>query len=128
MRSIVSLEEYEMYEELGFVSVEGSEPGYAYLLYPHRPIMAYTTQDGELLSEYCIAFRDASDLALGDRLPDADDVLAKWISLRGSERELIARANMHVPGRQLDPDQVRRDLHMLGAWRARRHAEATRAG
>jgi hypothetical protein len=25
---------------------------------------------------------------------------------------------MHVPGRQIDPDKVRRDLHRLRAWRA----------
>lgn len=126
MRSIVSELEYEMYEDLGFISVEGHESGsgYAYLLYPHRPIVAYATSSGELLNEYCVAFRDDSDPALGDRLPEADDVLAKWMSLRSGERNLIARANMHVPGRQLDPDQVRRDLHVLRAWRARRTGAA----
>ena len=124
MRSIVAPAEYEMYEDLGFIAVEGRESGsgYAYLLYPHRPIVAYATSSGELLNEYCVAFRDDSDPAFGDRLPDADDVLAKWMSLRSGERNLIARANMHVPGRQLDPDQVRRDLHMLRGWRSRRTA------
>ena len=130
MRSIVSDAEYEMYEELGFIAVEGREPGsgYAYLLYPHRPIVAYATSTGELLNEYCVSFRDDSDPSVGRRLPDADDVLAKWMSLRGGERNLIARANMHVPGRQLDPDQVRRDLHTLRGWRSRRAAGAMRAG
>jgi hypothetical protein len=130
MRSVVSGEEYEMYSELGFISVDGGEQGsgYAYLLYPHRPIVAYATAGGELLNEYCVAFQDDSDPELGSRLPDADDVLAKWMSLRGGERNLIARANMHVPGRQLDPDQVRRDLHMLRGWRARKRMSATRAG
>jgi hypothetical protein len=122
MRSIVSEAEYEMYEDLGFISVEGREAGsgYAYLLYPHRPIVAYATASGELLNEYCVAFRDDTEPAAGARLPDADDVLAKWLSLRSGERNLIARANMHVPGRQLDPDQVRRDLHGLRAWRVTR--------
>lgn len=122
MRTVVSEAEYDMYEDLGFISVDGREAGsgYAYLLYPHRPIVAYATTSGELLNEYCVAFRDDSEPALGDRLPDADDVLAKWMSLRSDERNLIARANMHVPGRQLDPDQIRRDLHSLRAWRAGR--------
>ena len=120
MRSIVSMDEYEMYTDLGFISVDGAEGGggYAYLLYPHRPIVAYATESGELLNEYCVAFRDDSDPGLGARLPDADDVLAKWLSLRGGERNLISQANMHIPGRQHDPSQVRRDLHSLRAWRA----------
>jgi len=124
MRSVVAPAEYDMYAELGFISVDGLQPGsgYAYLLYPHRPIVAYATESGELLNEYCVAFHDDSDPALGSRLPDADDVLAKWMSLRAGERNLIAKANLHVPGRQLDPNQVRRDLHMLSAWRGRRRA------
>lgn len=124
LRSIVSPDEFAMYADLGFISVDGGErdSGYAYLLYPHRPIVAYATASGELLNEYCVAFNDDSDPALGSRLPDADDVLAKWMSLRGGERNLIARANMHLPGRQLDPHQVRRDLRALGAWRNARAA------
>ena len=94
--------------------------GYGYLLYPHRPIVAYDTRTGELLNEYCVGFPDRSEPSLGQRLPDADDVLAKWMSLRAGERELISVANMHVPGRQLDPGQVRRDLIRLREWRARR--------
>jgi len=39
------------------------------------------------------------------------------MSLRGSERELIAVANMHMPGRQIDPAQARRDLARLREWR-----------
>ena len=126
MRSIVSPAEYEMYKDLGFISVEGGEngSGYAYLLYPHRPIVAYATASGELLSEYCVAFHDESEPRLGSRLPDADDVLAKWMSLRGGERNLIATANMHLPGRQLDPQQVRRDLRALAAWRSSRREVA----
>jgi hypothetical protein len=127
MRSVVSEEEYEMYVELGFVTVAGADPGYAYLVYPHRPILAYDTAGGELLSEYCVGFPDRSEPALGERLPDADDVLAKWMSLRASERRLIAEANMHAPGRQVDPGQARRDLARLREWRrlrARRPAAA----
>ncbi len=122
MRSIVSADEYDMYAELGFIGVDGGGEGsgYAYLLYPHRPIVAYALASGELLNEYCVAFHDDSEPALGSRLPDADDVLAKWMSLRGGERNLIARANMHLPGRQLDPQQVRRDLRSLVSWRSAR--------
>jgi hypothetical protein len=121
MRSVVSAEEYAMYSELGFIAVGGSQDGgYEYLLYPHRPIVAYDTASGELLNEYCVGFPDRSEPAAGQRLPEADDVLAKWMSLRAGERRLISVANMHVPGRQLDPDQVRRDLIRLRAWRARR--------
>ena len=122
LRSVVSAPEYSMYAELGFIAVNGSsgERGYAYLLYPHRPIVAYDTRTDELLSEYCVTFPDRSEPPLRQRLPDADDVLAKWMSLRAGERELISVANMHVPGRQVDPGQVARDLIRLRDWRARR--------
>ena len=121
LRSVVSAEDYAMYSELGFIAVAGSgDGGYEYLLYPHRPIVAYDTGSGELLNEYCVGFPDRSEPAAGQRLPDADDVLAKWMSLRAGERRLISVANMHVPGRQLDPAQVRRDLVRLREWRARR--------
>jgi len=36
----------------------------------------------------------------------------------GDERALVAEANMHLPGRQLDPAMVRRDLARLGEWSA----------
>jgi hypothetical protein len=121
LRSVVSVEEYAMYAELGFVAVGGAAgSGYEYLLYPHRPIVAYDTKSGELLNEYCVGFPDRSEPAAGQRLPDADDVLAKWMSLRAGERRLISVANMHVPGRRLDPAAVRRDLARLRDWRARR--------
>jgi hypothetical protein len=122
LRSVVSAEEYEMYAELGFLSVEGAagDGGYAYLLYPHRPILAYDTRTGELLNEYCVGFPDHSEATPGHRLPDSDDVLAKWMSLHGGERALIEAANMHVPGWQVDPGQVRRDLRRLHLWRAAR--------
>jgi len=120
--SVVSQEEYAMYAELGFIAVTGGngDQGYGYLLYPHRPIVAYDTRSGELLNEYCVGFPDRSEPSYSQRLPDADDVLAKWMSLRAGERELISVANMHVPGRQLDPGQVARDLIRLREWRGRR--------
>ena len=123
LASVVSAEEFAMYRELGFLSVAGAGEegsGYAYLIYPHRPIVAYDTASGELLNEYCVGFPDRSPEAVGARLPDSDDVLAKWMSLRGGERNLIAEANMNVPGRQVDPGQVKRDLIRLREWRGRR--------
>lgn len=127
LRAVVSQEEYEMYVDLGFVTVGGADERYAYLVYPHRPILAYDTATDELLSEYCVAFPDRSEPALGERLPDADDVLAKWMSLRGSERELIAESNMHAPGRQIDPGHARRDLARLREWRRLRLARMSPA-
>ena len=121
LRSIVSPGEAEAYERLGFISVPGNgDPasGYAYLIYPHRPLIAYDTHTDELLCEYCVGFPDRAQHELGERLPDSDDVLAKWMALRGGERELIAAANMHLPGRQVDPQQVRRDLVCLREWQA----------
>ena len=48
------------------------------------------------------------------------DVLAKWMALTGDEQHLIATANMHLPGRQVDPARVRRDLWRLQEWERRR--------
>jgi hypothetical protein len=93
---------------------------YAYLLYPHKPIIAYEPQTHKLLSEYCVEFPDLSDAVTGARLPDSDDVLAKWMALTGDEARLLREANMHLPGRQLDPGRVRRDLWRLGEWERRR--------
>ena len=92
--------------------------GYGYLLYPHEPMVAYDTTGGELLSEYCVKFpdREAAEEGGSARLPDADDVLAKWMALSASERELVATANVHPPGRQHDPERVRRDLARLRSW------------
>ena len=89
---------------------------YAYLIYPHRAIVAYLAQTHRLLNEYCVAFPDETRPYGSTRLPDSDDVLAKWMALTGDERRLIATANMHLPGRQLDPARVKRDLWRLAQW------------
>ena len=122
LRDTVGAEEYAMYKSLGFLSVLGTARDggrYGYLIYPHRPIVAYDAETGQLLSEYCVGFPDRAGDEYGSRLPDADDVLAKWMSLQGDERGLLERANMHLPGRQVDPGQVRRDLRRLREWEAR---------
>ena len=126
LRSVAGEEAHAMYAELGFVRVaRGAEEGrYAYLIYPHRPLIAYDPDSGALLSEYCVAFPDRTGEGAGVRLPDADDVLAKWMAIHGNERNLMADANMHVPGRQLDPGLVHRDLRRLREWEGRRKAAA----
>ena len=78
--------------------------------------MAYLAQTHRLLGEYCVEFLDQARPYGSARLPDSDDVLAKWMALTGDERRLISMANMHLPGRQLDPAQVTRDLWRLGQW------------
>jgi hypothetical protein len=114
LRSTAGPEALDTYERFGLLSVERDE--YGYLIYPHRPLVAYDAVSGELLSEYCVRFRDGSDPEAGERLPDADDVLAKWMALRADEQELIRTANVHPLGRQLDPAMVRRDLKALRQW------------
>jgi len=128
LRSCVNDEEWAMYSDLGFIRVWGGlsdgpmsdrdnrGAAYAYLLYPHKPIVAYMPQTRRLLSEYCVTFPDETRPYGSARLPDSDDVLAKWMALTGDERRIIAEANMHLPGRQVDPKQVKRDLWRLGQW------------
>ncbi len=127
LRSVVGERGYAMYRELGFLVVRPparrGSAAYGYLVYPHRSIVAFDEADGSLISEYCVGFPDHSEPAHGSRLPDADDVLAKWIALTGDERTLLADSNMHLPGRQIDPAQARRDLRRLRAWEARARRE-----
>jgi hypothetical protein len=99
---------------------------YAYLVYPHKPVVAYLPQTGEVLNEYCVEFPDETRPYGSARLPDSDDVLAKWMALKGDERRLIGEANMHLPGRQVDTKQVQRDLWRLGQWERERLAAARR--
>ena len=140
LKSCVNDEEWGMYVDLGFIRVWGGQSGlpadaardlrgvpYAYLVYPHRPIVAYLPQTGRLLNEYCVEFPDETRPYGSARLPDSDDVLAKWMALKGDERRLIAEANLHLPGRQIDPKQVQRDIWRLGRWereRLERRADA----
>jgi hypothetical protein len=117
LRSCVPPEQWEMYRDLGFLRVCGAgAEGHAYLVYPHRPIVSYVPRTGALLSEHCISFPDESRPYGSDRLPDADDVLAKWIALSADEQGLIERANMHVAGRQVDADAVLGDIERLKRW------------
>jgi len=138
LRSCVNEEEWAMYRDLGFLRVWGglsegpvgerdcTGATYAYLIYPHKPIVAYLPQTRRLLSEYCVTFPDDTRPYGSARLPDSDDVLAKWMALTGDERRIIASANMHLPGRQVDPKQVKRDLWRLGQWEQARLREQRR--
>jgi hypothetical protein len=138
LRSCVNDEEWAMYRDLGFIRVFGqmppragrsgpaaraetpAAPRYAYLIYPHKPIVAFVPKTGRLLSEYCVEFPDLTGAISQSRLPDSDDVLAKWMALTGDEERLIRDANMHLPGRQIDPSRVRRDLWRLSEWERQR--------
>ena len=125
-----------MYRDLGFIRVWGSQTdgpdrgggtggaAYAYLIYPHRAIVAYLAQTHRLLNEYCVGFPDDTRPYGSPLLPDSDDVLAKWMALTGDERRLISTANMHLPGRQLDPVKVKRDLWRLSQWERARMRSA----
>jgi hypothetical protein len=42
------------------------------------------------------------------------------MALTADERRLVADANMHLPGRQVDPVRVRRDLLRLTRWERER--------
>jgi len=136
LQSCVNEEEWAMYRDLGFIRVWGGESGpsgaaetgvaYAYLIYPHKPIVAYLAQTHRLLNEYCVTFPDQTRPYGSPRLPDSDDVLAKWMGLTGDEQRLISTANMHLPGRQLDPTRVRRDLWRLSQWERARIRDAGR--
>ena len=140
LRSCVNQEEWSMYRDLGFIRVWGSQrdgperadgtggAAYGYLIYPHKPIVAYLAQTHRLLNEYCVTFPDETRPFGSARLPDSDDVLAKWMALTGDERRLIATANMHLPGRQVDPVQVKRDLWRLTQWERGRLRTAGEAG
>jgi hypothetical protein len=125
LRSCVNEEEWAMYRDLGFIRVQGrlsqaEESAYGYLIYPHKPIVAYVPDGGRLLSEYCVEFPDLAGAPGQSRLPASDDVLAKWMALTSDEGRVIRRANMHLVGRQLDPARVRRDLWRLSEWEKRR--------
>ncbi len=131
LRSCVNEEEWAMYRELGLLRVasraagadpapDGAAAPCAYLVYPHRPIVAYRPATGEVVGEYCVAFPDETRPYGSARLPDADDVLAKWMALTGDERRVIDGANMHLPGRQIALRRVRADLARLERWERER--------
>jgi hypothetical protein len=141
LRSCVNPDDWAMYSELGFIRVWGQlakqpvgsderrdgAPSYAYLIYPHKPIVAYVPRTSRLLSEYCVAFPDLERPYGSARLPPSDDVLAKWLALTADEHRLIGTANMHLARCQIDPARMRRDLERLRVWELERLGGAQRA-
>ena len=87
LRSCVNAEEWGMYRDLGFIRVagrharreidrdRGARPAYAYLVYPHKPIVAYLPQTRELLNEYCVEFPDETRPYGSALLPDSERVI-----------------------------------------------------
>ena len=125
LRSCVNEEEWAMYRDLGFIRVWGAgrragAASYGYLVYPHKPIVAYVPQTDRLLNEYCVEFPDETRPYGSSLLPESDDVLAKWMALTGDEQRLLEQSNLHMPGRQVDPRRVRRDLWRLRQWERER--------
>jgi hypothetical protein len=122
MVSVVGADGLEAYRALGFLYAFGDaeddgQPGYGYLIYPHRPIVSFDARSGRLLNELCVQFPDRASAA-DERLPDADDALAKWLAINGDELALLAEANLRPVGHQVDPEQARRDLIRLEEWTA----------
>ena len=129
LRSCVNEEDWAMYSELGFLRVWGTLEArpYAYLVYPHKPILAYVPSTNQMLGEYCIDFPDHTRPYGSTRLPNSDDVLAKWMALTADERALIEQANMHLAGRQIRVAKARRDLVRLACWERERTESYRRA-
>lgn len=125
LRSVVNAEEWAMFRELGFICVRGRRratggPGrYRYLLYPHRPVVALLPGSLTPVREYCIQFPDAAH-GRADSLPVGDDLLAKWMTLRGDEDRLLSFSNVATVGSEVPLDLVERDLGRLRRWHAAR--------
>jgi hypothetical protein len=133
LRSCVTEEEWTMYRELGFIRVwSGNSPAgraaeaagrggeIAYLVYPHRPVVSFLASTGMPLQEYCVTFPDEPGPGGSDRLPNSDDVLAKWMALTGDEARFLETANEHGAGRQIKLDQIRGDIWRLSRWEGSR--------
>src|SRR5439155_23949553 len=106
LRSCIGAQEWAMYRDLGFLrGWGGAGDAYAYLIYPHRPIVAYVPHTTALPHEYCRAFPDHSRPFGSPRLPASDDVRANSTALVRQHPGLIAGASTPRPGRQTDPDR-----------------------
>lgn len=131
LQANTTAEEWEMYRELGVVRVWGHLPDgpsqggtrmtragapYAYLIFPFRPVVTYLPQTRELLGELTLP-RLAGQRSWSGGVPSAaDDVLAKLLALREDEALTVREADFHLPGREHDPEQLRRDLWRLNQW------------
>ena len=126
LRSCINAEEWSMYRELGFIrvwsgrSASGRGGEVAYLVYPHRPVVSFLASTGMPLQEYCVTFPDEPGPGGSERLPNSDDVLAKWMALTGDEARFLETANEHGAGRQIRLDQIRSDIWRLSRWEGSR--------
>ena len=114
LQSCVNDEEWAMYRDLGFIRVWGGmarvprrgrigdDPRagapYAYLVYPHKPIVAYLPQTRELLNEYCVEFPDETRPYGSARLPG---LRRRAGQVDGAHRRRAAphRHRQHAPAR-----------------------------
>ena len=135
LRSVVNPEEWQMFDDLGFICVAGRRPQrpgrpapygprYRYLIYPHLPVVALLPRSMAPVREYCIQFPERVRDGGAEALPAGDDVLAKWMTLRSDEERLLAFANVASAGCQVPLGQIERDLRRLDRWQARRRGEA----
>lgn len=133
LEGLLDADDRAMYAELGHVRVQGRRragpPGaehhatisgasYAYLVSPHRPVVAYLPQTGTPIAEYRMPRPDRHGV---DRLAAADDVVASVLLLRDDEDRLVRISAAERPGRSLARDRVVRDLWRLRLWEAERH-------
>jgi hypothetical protein len=131
LRSVVNLDEWEMYRDLGFMCVDGRRPErpgraqapgprYRYLIYPNLPLVALLPRSMAPVREYCIEFPERRTNGEREMLPAGDDMLAKWMTLRSDEEQLLAFANVSSVGCQVPMGQIERDLLRLDRWRRQR--------
>jgi len=138
LRSVVNPDEWEMFEELGFICVTGrrgprsgrpagAPPRYRYLIYPHLPVVALLPRSMAPVREYCVQFPERGECGT-PLLPRGDDVLAKWMTLRADEDRLLSYANVGNAGCQVPLSRIERDLKRLERWQSRRRRAAQNGG
>ena len=133
-----------MFRDLGFIRVWGGQtkrPGgraprgrdlkgvpYAYLIYPHKPIVAYLPQTGRLLNEYCVEFPDETR-PYGSRPPAGLRRRARQVDGAQGRRAPPHQPRQHAPARPPGRPTAGPARHLaarpLGA-RAPRRAGASR--
>ena len=138
LRSVVNEDEWEQFRDLGFICVTGRRggrpgrpaggpPRYRYLIYPHLPVVALLPRSLAPVREYCVQFPDRGGEGT-PLLPQGDDVLAKWMTLRADEDRLLSYANVGNAGCQVPLSRIERDIARLERWSARRAGEGQNGG
>ena len=134
LKSCVNEEEWEMYRDLGLIRVWGAENldkelrgvPYAYLDLPAQADRGLPAADRppaqRVLRRVPGRVQAVRQLAAA-RTPTTSSP-SGWRS-RATNAASSPRANMHLPGRQVDPKQIQRDIWRLGRWE-RERLERTR--